>query len=145
VPATVLAESLAALEAGGLSGVSAAAADPDRPRLGVTILPLSGFPESMRAALDLPADGLVITAVAPGSAAEAAGLSSHTFDATFNGQGYPAGGDVIVAAEGQPVPRAEDLQRVVFGRSAGDVVTLEVWRNGRTRSVEVTLSVPPIE
>jgi S1-C subfamily serine protease len=35
------------------------------------------------------------------------------------------------------------LQRVVFGASEGDVVELEVWRNGRSRTVEVTLTVPP--
>ncbi len=145
VPAELLAENLPALEAGGLSGLFAAAADPDRPRLGVTIVPLATFPDEVRTTLDLPAEGLVVTAVAPGSAAAAAGLTAHTFEATFDGTGYPAGGDVIVAVEGRPVPRAEDLQRIVFAREAGDVVALEVWRNGETRTVEVTLSVPPIE
>jgi len=145
VPAQILAENLPALEAGGLSGLFAAAADPERPRLGITIVPLATFPADVRATLDLPAAGLVVTAVAPGSAAAEAGLVGPTFEATFDGTGYPAGGDVILTVDGRPVPRAEDLQRVVFARAAGDVLTLEVWRNGSTRTVEVTLSIPPIE
>jgi serine protease Do len=143
VPASLLADSLQAMEAGGLTGLAAAAADPTRPRLGVTILPITSVPEQVRESLGLPEQGLVITSVAAGSAADDAGLSGPTFSAQVNGEGFPAGGDVIVAADGQPVPRAEDLQRVVFGKSEGDVVELEVWHNGRTRTVEVTLTIPP--
>jgi serine protease Do len=143
VPASLLADNLAALEGGGLTGLAAAAADPTRPRLGVTVLPVSSYPEDLRESLDLPEEGLVITSIADGSAADDAGLSGPTFSAQVNGNAYPAGGDVVVSADGQPVPRAEDLQRVVFEKSEGDVVELEVWRNGRTRTVEVTLTVPP--
>jgi serine protease Do len=143
VPASLLADNLQALEAGGLTGLAAAAADPSRPRLGVTILPLEGFPENVRESLDLPESGLVIRAVTPGSAAADAGLLGPSFTAQVNGEGFPAGGDIILAADGQPVPRAEDLQRVVFGKSEGDTIELEVWRNGQVRTVEVTLTVPP--
>jgi len=143
VPAELLAEALPALEAGGLSGLAAAAADPERPRLGIVIAPVTGFPEPVREALGLPDSGLVVTEVAPGSAAEAAGIVGPSFSAQVNGDAYPAGGDVIVSADGTPVPRAEDLQRIVFAKGDGDVVALEVWRNGRLRTVEVTLSVVP--
>jgi serine protease Do len=143
VPASLLADNLQALQAGGLTGLSAAAADPSRPRLGVTIMPVTGFPDNVRESLDLPESGLVVTAVSPGSAAADAGLVGPTFSAQVNGEGFPAGGDVIVAADGRPVPRAEDLQRVVFGKAEGDTIELEVWRNGQTRTVEVTLTVPP--
>jgi len=145
VPAELLEQTMPALQAGGLSGLSAAAADPTRPRLGVTIFPITGFPESVREALGLPDEGLVVTQVAPGSAADEAGIAGPSFSAEVDGESYPAGGDVIVAADGQAVPRAEDLQRVVFAKDAGDTVTLEVWRNGSTRTVEVELSVPPSE
>ncbi|MBW6456059.1 MAG: trypsin-like peptidase domain-containing protein, partial [Trueperaceae bacterium] len=145
VPAELLAEALPALQAGGLSGLSAAAEDPTRPRLGVTIFPVAAFPESVRDALNMPDEGLVVRQVAPGSAAEDAGIEGPSFTAEVDGESYPAGGDVIVAADGQAVPRAEDLQRIVFAKSAGDSVTLEVWRNGRTRTVEVVLTVPPAE
>lgn len=143
VPAVLLNESLAALEAGGLSGIAAAAADPSSPRLGVTIGEIDGVPQAVREALDLPEEGLVVTGVQPGSAAADAGIEGPSFTAEFPQGSFPAGGDVIVSADGEPVPRAEDLQRIVFGKSVGDVVELEVWRNGEVRSVEVTLSVPP--
>ena len=145
VPAELLEQSMPALQAGGLSGLSAAAADPTRPRLGVTIIPVTAFPESVREALNLPAEGLVVRQVAPGSAADDAGIAGPSFSVEVAGESYPAGGDVIVAADGQGVPRAEDLQRIVFAKEAGDAVTLEVWRNGSTRTVEVVLTVPPAE
>lgn len=142
VPASHLAESLPLLEAGGLSGISAAAMDPDRPRLGVTITPLDGFPEGVREALNLPEQGLVITGVDPDGAAAEAGISGPAFIATVNGREYPAGGDIVLEADGQAVERAEDLQRIVFGKDEGDVVQLLLWRNGATREVDVTLRVP---
>ncbi len=145
VPATLLAEALPDLRAGGLSGIAAAAADPDRPRLGVTIGQLENVPDQVRESLELPEEGLVVTGVAPGSAADEAGLRGPTFTAEFPEGSFPAGGDIIVSADGRPVPRAEDLQRIVFEKEAGDVVELEVWRDGEVRTVEVTLSVPPTE
>lgn len=103
------------------------------------------MPAAVREALDLPETGLVITAVQPGSAAEAAGLRGPTFAAQVDGGTFPAGGDVLLSADGAALERAEDLQRIVFDKEAGDVVALEVWRNGEVRDVDVTLSVPPTE
>ncbi len=145
VPAELLEQAMPELQSGGLSGLAAASADPTRPRLGVTIFPVAAFPDSVREALNLPDEGLVVRQVAPGSAADAAGIEGPSFNAEVDGESYPAGGDVIVAADGQAVPRAEDLQRIVFAKEAGDAVTLEVWRNGSTRTVEVVLTVPPAE
>ena len=142
VPAQLLAASLPLLEEGGLSGIAAAALDPDRARLGVTITPVATFPANVREALSMPEEGLVITQVDPNGAAAEAGVSGPTFVATVDGQEYPAGGDVVIGADDQPVRRAEDLQRIVFEKDAGDVVRLELWRNGVTREVEVTLQVP---
>ena len=139
VPASLLAEALPGLEAGGLSGIAAAAADPERPRLGVTIVALSSFPENVRVALGLPADGLVVNEVQTGSAAEEAGLSGPSYQAQFGEAVYPAGGDIILRADGQVLRRAEDLQRLVFAKGSGDTVELEVWRNGETRTLTVTL------
>lgn len=145
VPASVLQEHLPTLAAGGLSGISAAAADPSRPRLGVTVASLADVPAAVRGALDLPAEGLVVTALASGSAAEAAGLRGPTFEANVEGTTFPAGGDVLLRADGVALRRGEDLQRIVFAKGEGDVVTLEVWRNGDTRTVDVTLTIPPRE
>ncbi len=145
VPAKLLEESLPLLEAGGLSGIAAAAQDPDRPRLGVTITTVEAFPASVREALALPEQGLVITQVDPAGAAAEAGVSGPTFVATVDGREYPAGGDVVLSADGQPTERAEDLQRIVFEKGAGDVVHLELWRNGVTREVDVELRAPTVD
>jgi serine protease Do len=139
VPVTLLDESLAAMREGGLSGIFAAAADPDRPRLGIVITTVDAYPESVREALALPEQGLVITEVRPGSPADEADLSGPTFSAMVGGQEFPAGGDILVAVEGEPLQRPEDLQRVIFGLDAGDEVELEVWRNGETRTVTIEL------
>jgi S1-C subfamily serine protease len=145
VPVELVREQLPALEAGGLSGIAAAAADPDRPRLGITVGALGDVPAAVREALALPETGLVVTAVQPGSAADEAGIRGPTFTAQVEGGSFPAGGDVLLAADGVALERAEDLQRIVFGKDAGDEVALEVWRNGEVRTVVATLSVPPTE
>jgi serine protease Do len=139
VPASLLAEALPGLEAGGLSGIAAAAADPDRPRLGVSIQALSTFPNDVRGTLGLPNEGLVVSAVEPGSAASEAGVVGPAYRARFGDTDYPAGGDIILRADGQTVRRVEELQRIVFAKQAGEVVELELWRNGETRTVRVTL------
>ena len=142
VPALLLEETLPLLEAGGLSGISAAAQDPDRPRLGIVITPTESFPASVREALALPEQGLVIREVDPAGAAADAGVSGPTFFATVDGREYPAGGDIVLSADGQAVTRPEDLQRIVFAKGEGDVVRLELWRNGATREVDVVLRAP---
>lgn len=139
VPAALLAEALPGLEAGGLSGIAAAAANPDRARLGVTIVALSSFPLEVREALGLPAEGLVVETVQPGGAAAAAGVMGPSYRAQFGDAVYPAGGDVIVRADAQPLRRAEELQRLVFAKASGDVIELELWRQGQMRTVSVTL------
>ncbi|CAN5678834.1 trypsin-like peptidase domain-containing protein [soil metagenome] len=139
VPGTLLAESLAGLEEGGLIGIFAASLDPERPRIGVVITPVSDYPPSVREALGMPATGLIVRDVREGAPAADAGIRGPTYEAMIGGQGYPAGGDVIVQAEGEDLNRAEDLQRIVFGLEAGDEIELEVWRNGETRSVTVEL------
>ena len=145
VPALLLDATLPLLEAGGLSGISAAAQDPDRPRLGIVITPVESFPASVRDALALPERGLVVREVDPAGAAADAGVRGPSFFATVDGREYPAGGDVVVSADGQAVTRAEDLQRIVFAKDEGDVVRLELWRNGETREVDVTLRAPTVD
>lgn len=139
VPASLLDENLAALQAGGLSGLAAARNDPSRPRMGVTVSAVSAYPPAVRDTLDLPDDGLVVVAVQPDSPAADAGLRGPTFQAQVDGQSYEAGGDVIVSADGVATRSPEDLQRVVFDKTAGDTVDLEVWRNGTFLEMTVTL------
>jgi serine protease Do len=139
VPADLLTESLSAMQAGGLVGIAAAALDPGRPRLGVSITTLDAYPEAVREALALPEHGIVVMEVQEGAPAAEAGIRGPTFTAMVGGQEFPAGGDIILEADGQELRRPEDLQRVVFAKEAGDEVELVVWRNGETRTVTVEL------
>jgi S1-C subfamily serine protease len=52
-------------------------------------------------------------------------------------------GDVIVAVDGTPLRRVEDLLAVLRGRAPGDRVTLTIARDGDEREVEVELSDRP--
>ncbi|MCB1850471.1 MAG: trypsin-like peptidase domain-containing protein [Gammaproteobacteria bacterium] len=83
----------------------------------------------------LGVSGVLLLKVAPGSAAEAAGLRGTRIDR--NGDIIP--GDVILAIDGSPVESVSAL----FGRMdryrIGDRIGLRVWRSGREMEVTVVL------
>lgn len=59
-------------------------------------------------------------------------------------EGYPAHGkieanDIIVSFGGVKTETIEELRAELFKHKVGDTVTVEVWRNGKIISVEVTL------
>ncbi len=70
------------------------------------------------------AGGALVASVAPGSAAEQAGLQA---------------GDVIVKFDGKPVGAAGELSAQVGQAAPGDKVKLEVLRKGETRELTATL------
>ena len=81
----------------------------------------------------------MITGVDPDRATDEAGINGPTFVASVDGRGYPAGGDIVLGADKQAFVRAEDLQRIVFAKEAGDMVRLRLWRDGNVRVLDVTL------
>ncbi|WP_161882641.1 S1C family serine protease [Deinococcus alpinitundrae] len=94
--------------------------------------------DQARVQFKLPASGLIIGKVTPGSPAAKAGLKAGT-PRQFQGGQIALGGDVIVSADGTPVSNAEDLQGTYIGKKAGDTVKLEVESGGQTRTVSVVL------
>lgn len=53
-------------------------------------------------------------------------------------------GDVIIRVDGRPVRQAEDIADYLdSAKAVGDTVTLEVWRDGETFNLEVTLGEWP--
>jgi S1-C subfamily serine protease len=68
--------------------------------------------------------GLMLDSVHPNSDAYQKGLRA---------------GDVIVAADGQPITGIQDLARLKLSRGPGDLVALTVLRDGVTETVEVAL------
>jgi S1-C subfamily serine protease len=72
--------------------------------------------------------GVEVTEVTSGSAAETAGLVV---------------GDRILSIDGAPVSQFQELAGLVVARSPGDVVELEVIRNGVPVTIAVTLGTRP--
>jgi S1-C subfamily serine protease len=109
-----------------------------RPRLGVTVVPVSG---DYADALNLPTQGgLLIQEVEPGSAAARAGLRGGRETVQIGNVQLVVGGDLIVAIDGHPIDREDAISRSLARKRAGDTLELTVFRNGRTTNVKVTLS-----
>ena len=110
--------------------------------LGVSTLLL--WPQlAERLDLDVPG-GALVQEVEGGSPAEKAGIQAGEDVITFQGQpDIATGGDVIVAVAGQRLTRREDLADVISSMRTGDRVKLEIVRDGRHRTIEVTLGRRP--
>ncbi|GIX26560.1 MAG: peptidase [Burkholderiales bacterium] len=74
--------------------------------------------------------GALIASVEKGSPAEKAGLEV---------------GDIILKYDGKPVASSSDLPRMVGSTKPGTKVTVQVWRKGATKDVQVTVGELPEE
>jgi 2-alkenal reductase len=84
--------------------------------------------------------GAVVACVSPGSPGSAAGLHAGTPAGSFNGTDFVRGGDVIVAIDGKPVQRTEDLVRIVgLELEPNAVARFRIVRGGATRVLRVRL------
>ena len=91
-----------------------------RPNIGITVEPL---PLQAQLYYGLP-DGALVTSVVEGSDAAEQGLQK---------------GDVITALNGEAVTGVDSLRTLKNRYQAGDTVTLTVYRQGETITVEITL------
>jgi S1-C subfamily serine protease len=111
--------------------------------IGVSTVPV--FPQLARR-LGLPSEqGALVQSVTEEAPAAAAGLSAGDEEdpVLFQGTRYGVGGDLITAVDGRAVTKLNDLATAIADRSPGDVVTLDVWRDGEQRTVQVTLGTRP--
>ncbi|NDV01928.1 S1C family serine protease [Pseudoroseicyclus tamaricis] len=100
------------------------------PSLGIT------FDPRINAAVNRQGlEGALVLYVEPGTAAEAAGLEP----ARLSASGRIAPGDVVVAVEGMPVTRLEDLMSAIDRREVGEEVEITVSRGRRERDVTLEL------
>lgn len=53
--------------------------------------------------------------------------------------------DVIIGIDGRDVARSGQLQQLIAMKRPGDRVTVDVWRNGQERHIDVTLGEAPLE
>ncbi|MEA3334468.1 MAG: trypsin-like peptidase domain-containing protein [Chloroflexota bacterium] len=88
--------------------------------------------------------GALVVALAGGGPADQAGLVGSQNRQIEDALPYPVGGDVIVAIADQPVTGMDDLITYLASQTQpGDVVTLEVIRDGETISLDVELGARP--
>lgn len=96
------------------------------PFLGVEYIPLN---PGLAARLNAPVDrGMYVTDVVPNSPAAQAGLRE---------------GDIIVNADGQELEAESSLARVIDGKQPGDSLDITILRDGRRRTIRVTLVEEP--
>jgi S1-C subfamily serine protease len=88
-------------------------------------------------------DGAFVQEIENDSPAEKAGLRAGDHSIDFQAQPIKVGGDVIVAVDGQPLSRTEDLADRISSLNSGDEVSLEVVRDGKHRTVHVRLGRRP--
>jgi serine protease Do len=94
-----------------------------RGRLGVVI---QGMDDDLAKALGVDhVRGALVESVEPGSPADKAGVKP---------------GDVIVALDGQEVPRSEDLPRMVARHAPGTAVKVTLVRDKQKRTLDMTLA-----
>jgi S1-C subfamily serine protease len=80
--------------------------------------------------------GVLVASVRSGTGAAKAGVKPSTNQVTVEGESWPAGGDVIVSVDGQPVPSVERLVDLIAAKKPGDKIDLGVVRgNSRTHLV----------
>jgi S1-C subfamily serine protease len=132
VPISVVKRSLAQLEEDG---------EAEYAYIGVSTETL--YPQLARKlALDTTYGGLV-SEVVPNSPADEAGLRGGGERLRFQAEAFQAGGDVILAVDRRKIVQPDDLARLIAAHRPGDVVTLELLRDGEQREVEVRLGRRP--
>jgi S1-C subfamily serine protease len=87
--------------------------------------------------------GALVQEVEEDSPAEDAGLEAGDDEITFQDRPVLTGGDVIVAVGGKRLTLHADLADVISSMSTGDRVRLQVLRDGKRRTVVVTLGRRP--
>jgi S1-C subfamily serine protease len=105
----------------------------ERAHLGVATVELE--PDLART-LELPrSEGLVVSDVTGGGPADEAGVRG----ARSIERGVPRGGDVLLAIDGTPLARTEDLTAALERLDPGEQVELTLLRDGRRITVEAEL------
>ena len=89
--------------------------------------------------------GAWVQEVVKGGPAEKAGLRAGKDETRFQARPYRAGGDVVTKVGPTRVRTENDLGRALTKYKPGDDVTLEIYRGGERRTIEVTVDERPAE
>jgi S1-C subfamily serine protease len=89
-------------------------------------------------------DGLLVEVIEPGSPAEAAGMHGGEIEFTLGTLSLLLGGDIITSINGILTTEAEKIAPVMRGLKVGDKLTMEVFREGETRTIAYSLPERPL-
>jgi serine protease Do len=81
--------------------------------------------------------------VVEGGPADEAGLRGSDSTITFQGRNIRVGGDVITAVNGEALVSNSDLPRIISLLDPGDVVTLDIVRDGDEQQIDIELGERP--
>jgi len=95
--------------------------------------------------VDLPVDhGMLIVRVVEGSPAAQAGLRGASREVVIGNYKYYLGGDIVLSIDGHALISNQDLTEYLETQTrVGQVVTLQIQRDGEQMSVEVKLGERP--
>ncbi len=95
--------------------------------------------------LGLPvSQGLLIVQLYPGSPLERAGVRGAQREVILGNQRVYVGGDILLAVDGQPISRLEELEILLEEQfQVGDTVRVELLRDGEGLTLDVTLAEEP--
>ncbi len=115
----------------------------EHPYLGITGTTLTpDLATAMK--LDSAQRGVLVVAVSVDGPASKAGLIGSSQTTTINGQDVNVGGDVITAAGGKQINTMDDLIAFLSDQTTvGQKVQLDILRDGKSQTIEVTLTGRP--
>ena len=115
------------------------------PWLGVEIFDLGRWSEILQeAGEDVPDEGVLILSIVRSSPADQAGLRGGSRNIVVGNSRFPAGGDVITALNGEPIPSWQDLNIYLELKTrVGETVQVTVLRDGKEIVVPVVLAERP--
>ncbi len=94
---------------------------------------------------DLPVGkGAWLQVVQPGSPGEKAGLRGGRGDFRFQARVFSVGGDIITRIDDRTIDDPDDLSEAVQAFDPGKEVTVEVYRDGKKRTLELELGERPL-
>jgi S1-C subfamily serine protease len=94
--------------------------------------------------VDVPDHGLLILNVEPGSPAESSGLRGGDRMIRLQNVELPVGGDVIIALNGEPMEKPQDLVAYLETQTrVGDTIQVTVIRDGEELTLPLTLGERP--
>ena len=88
-------------------------------------------------------EGVLVEQVQQGSPADKAGIRGSYKPIVVGETRVLVGGDVVTAADDEPITTMEDLVEFVRGSEPGQEITLRVLRDGEETEIEVTLGELP--